>query len=221
MGQGQIDEFTAKLRQAGGTLLPLLFPLLTSHAFLTFYLLSPLDSGKYSCDVLEMLQREVTLLTERLEIMGPLIKLIVRRERIKKQMKVFEKAASNPNRLFGKSTQLLEEEKFRKIVATEFPKLTDTLRESLMKWERKYKEVFSYDGRSYLETMNEEAAAPNFALLHLKLFSSANNEGNNPYYFSLYILVLTLTCLYRYGCEFRCRWHCECSNDREERSRIR
>lgn len=81
------------------------------------------------------MRQEVKTLTERLERMGPLIKLIVRREWIKSEMKAFEKKASDPSRLFGRSTQLLEEEKFRKIVANEFPRLTEKLQRGLTKYE--------------------------------------------------------------------------------------
>jgi Microtubule associated protein (MAP65/ASE1 family) len=43
-----------------------------------------------------------------------ILKMIVRREWIKSEMHKFEKTASDPNRLFGSSLKLLEEEKFRK-----------------------------------------------------------------------------------------------------------
>jgi hypothetical protein len=95
---------------------------------------SPL-SGKYSFDVLEAMRVEVKTLTERLARMGPLIKLIVRREWIKSEMRAFETKASEKSRLFGRSTQLLEEEKFRKIVAHEFPRLTEKLKKGLVKYE--------------------------------------------------------------------------------------
>jgi hypothetical protein len=91
--------------------------------------------GKYSFDVLEAMRVEVKTLTERLARMGPLIKLIVRREWIKSEMRAFETKASEKSRLFGRSTQLLEEEKFRKIVAHEFPRLTEKLKKGLVKYE--------------------------------------------------------------------------------------
>jgi hypothetical protein len=93
------------------------------------------SSGKYSFDVLEAMRTEVKTLTERLARMGPLIKLIVRREWIKSEMRAFETKASEKSRLFGRSTQLLEEEKFRKIVANEFPRLTEKLKKGLVKYE--------------------------------------------------------------------------------------
>ncbi len=97
-----------------------------------------------------MINEEIKVLSERLARMGPLIKLIVRREWIKSEMKVFEKKASNPQRLFGSSTRLLEEEKFRKIVATEFPKLTQKLQTALVKYETKYNERFVFQGKAPL-----------------------------------------------------------------------
>lgn len=102
------------------------------------HVLIRLRIGKYSFDVLEAMRVEVRTLTERLARMGPLINLIVRREWIKNEMKAFERKASEPSRLFGRSTQLLEEEKFRKIVANEFPRLTDKLQRGLVKYEVRY-----------------------------------------------------------------------------------
>ncbi len=147
---------------------------------------------------------EVKTLTERLARMGPLIKLIVRREWIKSEMRAFETKASEKSRLFGRSTQLLEEEKFRKIVAHEFPRLTEKLKKGLVKYEvpplhdtttlrsmpislclhcassycapqSKYTERFVFQGKRYLKTMQEEQQQPNFALLHLKLFSGLSS----------------------------------------------
>lgn len=133
-------------------------------------------AGKYSFDVLEAMRVEVKTLTERLARMGPLIKLIVRREWIKSEMRAFETKASEKSRLFGRSTQLLEEEKFRKIVAHEFPRLTEKLKKGLVKYESKYTERFVFQGKRYLKTMQEEQQQPNFALLHLKLFSGSGKE---------------------------------------------
>lgn len=86
--------------------------------------------------------------------------MVVRREWIKSEMHKFEKTASDKNRLFGSSLKLLEEEKFRKydsfiicyyislllidsdsfffvrIVAKEFPKLTDDLRMKIGEFEK-------------------------------------------------------------------------------------
>lgn len=99
---------------------------------------------------------EAKNLAERLERMGPLIKLILRREWIKSEMKAFEKKASDPSRLFGRSTQLLEEEKFRKIVAHEFPRLTDKLQKGLVKYEVLPSSVFiSYQCLHYARNLVE------------------------------------------------------------------
>jgi len=142
MSDEQIQELLESINSAGGSSPPL--SLLFSLFFpLLFHWSHP---GKYSFDVLEAMRMEVKTLTERLARMGPLIKLIVRREWIKSEMNSFEKKASEPSRLFGRSTQLLEEEKFRKIVANEFPRLTVKLQKELVKYEVHHPSSSSTDG---------------------------------------------------------------------------
>lgn len=113
---------------------------------------------------------EVARLEMYLESIRPLLKMIARREWIKSEMHSFENKASNPDRLFRNSSQLLNEEKFRKIVATEFPKLTDDLRKQIAIWEQQnVPQRIIYASYPYLDTMNEEKECPEFSLMHLRL----------------------------------------------------
>ena len=82
----------------------------------------------------------------------------------------------------------MQEEKFRKIVSKEFPKLTKGLKKSLTLWQKNHGgEAFYYDGEPYIETMQKEQCNPNFELLHLRLLvnskteveGSADNNNNN------------------------------------------
>jgi len=123
-------------------------------------------------DRLTTMNNEIKFLENRLVLMGPLLKLIIRREWFKGEMKVFEQRASDVNRLFGSSNQLLDEEKFRKSVAREFPKLTTTLSVQITEWEISQKSTFFFEGRPYKEIMKEEKEQPNFELLHLKLLTN-------------------------------------------------
>jgi len=66
----------------------------------------------------------------------------------------------------------LDEEKFRKSVAREFPKLTTTLSVQITEWEISQKSTFFFEGRPYKEIMKEEKEQPNFELLHLKLLTN-------------------------------------------------
>lgn len=94
-------------------------------------LASLLDSEEYTEEMAMRLAEEVERLEALLARMTPILKLILRREWFKKEMKTFEAAASDPTRLFRDSRQLLREENFRKLVSREFPKLTEDLKEML------------------------------------------------------------------------------------------
>jgi hypothetical protein len=122
-------------------------------------------------------EAEISRLENLLERMAPLLKMILRREWFKQEMKEFEKSASDPNRLFQDSGRLLQEEKFRKLVAKEFPKLTEDLRTLLQNWNTDGGEPFSFKGEPYLETMAREQEMPNFGLLHLKLLTGSPKKA--------------------------------------------
>lgn len=140
----------------------------------------PYHCDEYTQEVLDALLKEIARLIQLWNSMGALLKLIERREWIKSEMKRFEKSASDPNRFKGSSTRLLEEEKFRKIVAKEFPRLTNTLRKNLVKWQKEHSgEAFYYAGEPYLDTMNKEEENPNFELLHLRLLTSKPESDNS------------------------------------------
>jgi len=131
---------------------------------------------EYDDDFIQDLDNTIKKLTETLEKMAPIIKLIERREWFKKEMKEFETTASDPNRLKKKSTRLLQEEQFRNKLAKEFPSLTAELKEKLTIWEDTGGESFMFDGESYLVTMSREQEMPNFKLLHLKLLTGVQKQ---------------------------------------------
>lgn len=137
-------------------------------------------SEEYTRETLEAIKAEIKRLQGLWTTMSSLLKQIERREWIKSEMKRFERTASDPNRFKGSSTRLLEEEKFRKIVAKEFPRLTNSLRKTLMQWQHQHGgEAFYYEGEPYIETMNKEEENPNFELLHLRLLTSKPNSNTN------------------------------------------
>lgn len=126
-----------------------------------------------SLEVLQACRQEIRRLRKLFSVLEPLLRRIERREWIKEQMRVFEQGASDPNRFRGNSSRLLQEEKFRKIVSKEFPRLTEELRETLEAWYEEHGgEAFYYDGESYLDTMDMEDEDPSFHLLHLRLLSN-------------------------------------------------
>ncbi|CAF3356101.1 unnamed protein product [Rotaria socialis] len=114
---------------------------------------------------------EIHRLETYVESIRPLLTKIQKREWYKREMIEFEKHAADPARLRGSSTQLLKEERFRKELSREFPKLTDDLRFMVAEWEESIGKKIIYGGESYLETMNKEKLSVDFELLHLRLLT--------------------------------------------------
>lgn len=112
-------------------------------------------------DTLTKLESEVERMTELLEISRPVLKLVEKREEIKTQKKELEQASSDPNRLLSKSGRdagrLLREEKMRKAIEKDLPKIEEKLRVVLVEWEEKNSKPFMYNGSSYLELMEDES----------------------------------------------------------------
>ncbi|CAF1543474.1 unnamed protein product, partial [Rotaria sordida] len=117
---------------------------------------------------------EINQLEIYVESIRPLLVKIQKREWYKKEMVEFEKRAADPARLRGNSTQLLKEERFRKDLSREFPKLTDDLRRMVAEWEESTGKTLIYGGESYLETMNKEKLSVDFELLHLRLLTKCH-----------------------------------------------
>ncbi|CAF1392066.1 unnamed protein product [Rotaria sp. Silwood1] len=117
---------------------------------------------------------EINRLEIYVESIRPLLIKIQKREWYKKEMVEFEKHAADPARLRGNSTQLLKEERFRKDLSREFPKLTDDLRHMVAEWEESTGKKLIYGGESYLETMNKEKLSVDFELLHLRLLTKCH-----------------------------------------------
>jgi len=114
---------------------------------------------------------EINRLEKYVESIRPLLTKIQKREWYKREMVEFEKHAANPARLRGSSTQLLREERFRKDLSREFPRLTDDLRRTVAEWEESTGNKVIYGGEPYLETMNKEKLSVDFELLHLRLLT--------------------------------------------------
>jgi len=114
---------------------------------------------------------EIIRLEIYVESIRPILIKIQKREWYKREMVEFEKLAANPARLRGSSTQLLREERFRKDLSREFPKLTDDLRRMVFEWEESSGNKVIYGGEPYLETMNKEKLSIDFELLHLRLLT--------------------------------------------------
>lgn len=117
------------------------------------------------CDqLLAVHEAEVARLQERLEVMRPILKLILKRKEILKERMDMEQLQKNSSRLTdrgGKRTEeLMRLEKMQKRVKKDLPLLNDKLRKRLVEWQKTETEgngePFLFKGVSYLATMDEE-----------------------------------------------------------------
>jgi hypothetical protein len=130
----------------------------------------------YTEEILESLNQEIDRLQALYTTMAPILKLIVQREQIKSDMEIFEHTASDPKRFFSREAgRLLKEEKFRRMVSKDFPKLTEQLHSLLAEWEKKHGMSFSslssislsFSFSSLFPLINENESIKSFMKLFL------------------------------------------------------
>lgn len=124
---------------------------------LTFYCV-PLIDEVFNEDVLEEHEKEIIRLESLLCSMAPILKLIERRNGILAEKEEFEQSSKDPNRLLTKKSsrdpgRLLREEKMRKTIEKELPKLQEKLKDLITEWEDANNEYFIYNGSRYLQSL--------------------------------------------------------------------
>jgi protein regulator of cytokinesis 1 len=120
----------------------------------------PLDS---SDEVLEELEALEARAREQLREYRPLIAMIERREALKADWRMLEAAAADPSRLLSKDRdaagRLLREEKLRRVIQKELPRLEERLRAQLLRWEEVHQRPFRFAGERYLDVMQQDDEA--------------------------------------------------------------
>lgn len=89
--------------------------------------------------------------------------MLNQRETILQQKKEFDASSADPDRLLSKKRdpgRLLREEKFRKLVAKELPKIESKLKLVIEDWQTKYQQPFIWEGRYYLDELPNEKKEP-------------------------------------------------------------
>jgi hypothetical protein len=81
---------------------------------------------------------------ERAAKLRPLLAMVREREELRLKMVEFEQSASDKSRLYARGTQLLEEERFRKHVAINYPKIISKLNKAIAAWEQAEQTDFYY-----------------------------------------------------------------------------
>ncbi|GAN09313.1 microtubule associated protein [Mucor ambiguus] len=111
--------------------------------------------------VLEAYENEISRLQLELEDSRYILELIEKHMKLKKEVEEFEATTSDPNRLFGKGNRdpgrLLREERFRKRISRELPKVVKELEGALLEYEALKSRPFLVYGKSYFEVIYNDA----------------------------------------------------------------
>lgn len=132
---------------------------------------TPAFSDVYSDALLEAHEREIARLEALREQRAPILALVDRHKSLVTEQKELQASAKDASRLMMRGQKgerrdpgkLLREEKMRKRIARELPKISADLRKALEKWEDEYGREFLVHGERYIEMMEEDepkAAAP-------------------------------------------------------------
>jgi protein regulator of cytokinesis 1 len=115
------------------------------------------SSKEYTDEILQIHEEMLKKLQHKLEAARPLLRLIERRERIRQEKIELQQLTSDPKRLLDTKKSaafLLREEKLRRKIEKELPKLEEQLRVALLEWPKANNgEVFTWNGENYLAIM--------------------------------------------------------------------
>jgi protein regulator of cytokinesis 1 len=129
---------------------------------------TPAFSDVYSDALLEAHEREIGRLEALKEQRAPTLALIDRHRSLVKDRDDLQASSQDASRLMMRGqkgekrdpTRLLREEKMRKRIAKELPKLAVDLRKALEKWEDEYSRPFLVHGERYLDELEASEAKP-------------------------------------------------------------
>jgi len=129
---------------------------------------TPAFSDVYSDALLEAHEQEIGRLESLKEQRAPTLALIDQHRSLIKDRDDLQSSSQDASRLLGRGqkgekrdpTRLLREEKMRKRIAKDLPKLAVQLRKVLEKWEDEYGRPFLVHGERYLDELEASEAKP-------------------------------------------------------------
>jgi protein regulator of cytokinesis 1 len=129
---------------------------------------TPAFSDVYSDALLEAHEQEIERLEALKEQRAPTLTLIDTHRALVKERDDLQASSQDASRLMMRGqkgekrdpTRLLREEKMRKRVAKELPKVAQQLRKALEKWEDEYARPFLVHGERYLDELEASEAKP-------------------------------------------------------------
>uniref|UniRef100_A0A0B6ZVL8 Protein regulator of cytokinesis 1 n=1 Tax=Arion vulgaris TaxID=1028688 RepID=A0A0B6ZVL8_9EUPU len=112
---------------------------------------------EYTEEVLLVHEIELKTVRQYYNTHRDLLEKIARREEYFQNMIVFEEKASDPNRFFNdRGGKLLQEEKARKKLMKELPKVEEEVNEAILKWELDNHKDFLVDGLKFPEYVKNQ-----------------------------------------------------------------
>ncbi|KAK3935475.1 anaphase spindle elongation protein 1 [Diplogelasinospora grovesii] len=129
---------------------------------------TPAFSDVYSDALLEAHEREIARLEVLREQRAPTLALVERHRSLVSERNELAASSQDASRLMMRGQKgekrdpgkLLREEKMRKRIAKELPKVTADLRKALEKWEDEYGRPFLVHGERYLDIIEEDDPRP-------------------------------------------------------------
>ncbi|XP_065175008.1 protein regulator of cytokinesis 1-like [Sycon ciliatum] len=99
---------------------------------------------------------EAERLKQYLADTAPIYDLVSKREGLWTRMKDLLASANNPNRYANRGGQLLKEEKARKAVSKELPRVEKEMQQAIEAFENESKQIFTLRDERYLDTVSEQ-----------------------------------------------------------------
>jgi hypothetical protein len=123
-------------------------------------------------EVLEAHENEISRLQLEYEDSKCILELIDKHMKLQRELQDFEATTRDPNRLFGKGQRdpgrLLREEKFRKRINRELPKVTKELEGFLLEYEALKAKPFLVYGKPYFNVIYGDGPKPDAASDHVR-----------------------------------------------------
>ncbi|XP_077991919.1 protein regulator of cytokinesis 1-like isoform X2 [Glandiceps talaboti] len=113
----------------------------------------------YTEEILELHDKEVQKLKSIYENNKELFEMVKKREEMWKKMLEFEKKAHDPNRFANRGGNLLQEEKTRKRLQKELPKVEKVLCDKISGWEEENNTQFLVDGCRFIDYVQAQWVA--------------------------------------------------------------
>jgi protein regulator of cytokinesis 1 len=149
---------------------------------------TPAFSDVYSDALLEAHEREIARLELLKEQRAPTLALVDKHKQLVQERDELAAASQDASRLLGRGQKgekrdpgkLLREEKMRKRIAKELPKVVAELRKALEQWEDEYGRPFLVHGERYLDCLEAEDTKPTTGARSKTPAPAPTPTGNNP-----------------------------------------